>query len=62
MTNERFNELINGPLDHPVPMFKIMRLMMALRVVVDAHPDADNALEAHCAEREAADSAEDLSL
>ena len=35
MTDERFNELLNGPLSHPLPMFSITRLAMALRQVVE---------------------------
>ena len=36
MTDRRFNELLNGPLAHPLPMFRYSRLALALRVVVDA--------------------------
>ena len=53
MTEERFNELLNGPLSHPLPMFAIMRLALALRAVVTATGEAgEKALEQHCAERE----------
>lgn len=56
MTNERFNELLNGPLSHPMPMFSITRLALALRAVVDATGEAgERALEEHCREREVAD-------
>lgn len=56
MTTERFNELLNGPLAHPLPMFAIMRLAMALRAVVEATGEAgEAALENHCAEREERD-------
>jgi hypothetical protein len=34
MTTERFNELLAGPLHHPLPMFTITRLAIALRAVV----------------------------
>jgi hypothetical protein len=57
MTTERFNELLNGPLGHPLPIFAITRLALALRAVVDATGEAgDKALEDHCAGRSAADS------
>jgi hypothetical protein len=57
MTTERFNELLNGPLGHPIPMFAITRLALALRAVVDATGKAgDDALEEHCRMRLEADS------
>jgi hypothetical protein len=53
MTTKRFNELLNGPLSHPMPMFAITRLAIALRAVVDATGKAgEKALEDHCAYRE----------
>ncbi len=56
MTDKRFNELINGPLGHPIIMFRISRLVLALRNVVEVCGDAGaNALEAHCAARDAND-------
>jgi hypothetical protein len=56
ITDERFNQLVNGPLHHPMPMFSLMRMMMALRFVVDTTGEAgERALEEHCAERQAAD-------
>jgi len=56
MTSERFNELLNGPLSHPLPMFTITRLALALSAVVEATGEAgEKALEAHCADREARD-------
>ena len=56
MTNERFNELLNGPLSHPMPMFVITRLSSALFVVVQATGEAgEKALEEYCAAREAKD-------
>ena len=33
MTNERFNELLNGTLSHPLPAFAITRLVLALKNV-----------------------------
>jgi len=56
MTNERFSELLNGPLSHPMPMFQISRLAIALRAVVEATGAAgERALEEHCAQRDAQD-------
>jgi hypothetical protein len=56
MTEERFNELLNGPLSHPLPMFAITRLALALHAVVEATGEAgEAALETHCAERERRD-------
>ena len=56
MTDERFNELLNGPLSHPHPMMMINRLAIALRVVLAAGgPAAEKAFEEHCEEREARD-------
>jgi len=58
MTDERFTELINGPLSHPLPMFVITRLVLALRAVVDATgAEGARAIEEHCREREALDRA-----
>lgn len=60
VTNERFNELLNGPLHHPLPMFAITRLAIALRAVVEATGDAGSrALERHCTARDARDRSED---
>jgi hypothetical protein len=54
--DERFNELLNGPLAHPMPMFAISRLALALRDVVGATGEAgEKALECHCADRELSD-------
>lgn len=56
MTNERFNELLNGPLSHPLPMFTITRLALALRCVPEATgKEGEAALEAHCRDRETRD-------
>lgn len=56
MTDEEFNNLINGPLRHPYPMFTIMRLQMALRHVIDATGEAGSeALRQNCREREVDD-------
>ena len=53
MTDERFNELLNGPLSHPMTVFHITRLAMALRAVVDATgAEGADALEQHCVDRE----------
>jgi hypothetical protein len=56
MTDDRFNELINGPLSHPIHPLFMLRLAQALRAVVAATGAAgDAALEAHCKERELMD-------
>ena len=50
VTDQRFNQLVNGPLFHPIVLMMLNRLMIALRVVVEATGAAgDRALEAHCA-------------
>jgi hypothetical protein len=60
MTNERFNELLQGPLHHPMVPLAITRLALALRAVVDATGEAGaKALEAHCAQREEAEEPRD---
>ena len=59
MTHERFNELLAGPLAHPVPLLTVSRLVLALKAVVDATGDAgEKALEEYCAAREREDSGE----
>lgn len=56
MTNERFNELLEGPLNHPLVPLLITRLVLALRSVVEATGQGgDNALEEHCRQRQAQD-------
>lgn len=60
MTTKRFNELLAGPLSHPLPMFTVTRLMIALRVVVEATGEAgDKALEDHCRRRQEKDDGSD---
>lgn len=60
MTDERFNELLNGPLHHPLVPFVISRLALALRSVVEATGAAgEKALESYCAARQAQDEATD---
>ena len=51
----RFNELLNGPLYHPLMPFVITRLQHALLAVVLSSDDAWTALERHCADREKRD-------
>lgn len=59
MTDEEFNRLFNGPLSHPLPMFTISRLAMALRHVVEATGDrGEDALRALCSGLEARDTAD----
>ncbi len=60
MQNTRFNELLNGPLHHPMPGFTITRLALALQFVVQSTGDAgEKALEEWCREREEQDNHED---
>ena len=60
MTSERFNELLRGPLAHPIAPLTINRLVMALWSVVNATGDAGAAaLEAYCRERDARDWADE---
>lgn len=60
MTDERFNELLNGPLSHPMPTFTVTRLALALRDVVEATGEAgERALERHCAARQERDDSVD---
>ena len=61
MTEQRFNQLMNGPLSHPMPHFAIMRLALALRVVVEATGEAGaEALEEYCRQRQQEDELEAL--
>jgi hypothetical protein len=56
MTVDRFNQLLAGPLFHPLPMFTTTRLALALKHVVDQTGEAgEKALEDWCADREEAD-------
>lgn len=60
MTDERFNELLYGPLYHPIISLACTRLVLALRYVVEATGQAgDRALEAHCRDRQARDEAQE---
>lgn len=60
MTDDRFNELLRGPLYHPMIPFAISRLALALKCVVDATGEAgEKALEAYCAERQERDADSD---
>jgi hypothetical protein len=52
MSNERFNELLNGPLAHPVFPMRLNRLVLALRHIVEATEHGAAILEAYCANRE----------
>ncbi len=58
MTNERFTELLNGPLAHPLYPMRINRLALALVAVLRATGEKGaEALEAYCKEREERDEA-----
>jgi len=56
LTVEQFNELVNGPLGHPLGVFRVTRLAHALLAVLTATGAAGaRAFRAHCAAREEAD-------
>lgn len=56
MTDERFNELLNGPISHPIMPLYMLRLAQALRSVVEKCGETgDAALEAHCKEQDEMD-------
>lgn len=60
MDTERFNQLINGPLCHPLLLMTNLRLTLALAVVVEECGAAGAAaLERHCAERQRRDEADE---
>lgn len=50
--HQRFEDLVNGPLNHPMYPFQMMRLIMALRhVVAVTGPAGKEALEEFCASK-----------
>jgi hypothetical protein len=56
MSDDEFMRLINGPLNHPMGLFKISRLVLALRAVVEMTGEkGEAALRAYCEAREARD-------
>lgn len=60
MTDQRFNELLNGALSHQLMPFRITRLALALRFVVDhCGEKGEQALESWCTLRDAEDFAQD---
>lgn len=49
MDAKDFNELINGPLSHPLITFRVMRLILALKDVIDATGEqGEEALRSYC--------------
>ena len=59
MTDERFNELLSGPLSHPMIHLHINRLCLALRITLQAGGEAsEKALEECCAAWEKRDEEE----
>lgn len=61
MSDERFNQLLNGPLSHPLPICTLTRITLGLRHVLDVCGEpADKALEEYCREREERDQLDDL--
>jgi hypothetical protein len=60
MQTEAFNDLLQGPLCHPLPSMTIMRLVLALKFVVDECGDnGEAALMRWCQARESADMGEE---
>lgn len=56
MDVERFNQLLAGPLSHPLVMFRLTRLALALQAVVEQTGSVgEKALEDHCRQREEMD-------
>jgi hypothetical protein len=56
MTNDEFNEYLQGALSHPMPMFQITRLALCLKAVVEAGGHkAEIALKQWCAEHDRQD-------
>ncbi len=45
MSARRFDELISGPLNHPLPQIQAMRLITALKFITEAVPESAQALE-----------------
>ena len=61
MKLERFNELLRGPLSHPMPLFHISRLARALQFIVDHdNPKADKDLEIFCELQQQQDDLQDI--
>lgn len=56
MDDKRFNELANGPLGHPMFHLRLLRVLMALKAVVDGtEPQGSAILEDFCASLERTD-------
>jgi hypothetical protein len=56
MDMNRFNELVNGPLGHPIPLFAITRLVGALWHLLNQTGErGEKALEAYCRLQEESD-------
>jgi len=56
MTSERFNQLLNGPLHHPMYPFQLSRLARALAFVVEQTGEAGEvALELFCVDQDKLD-------
>jgi hypothetical protein len=56
MDDERFNQLINGALFHPMPHLALTRALLALRFVVDSCGESGaESLESYCAMRDEQD-------
>jgi len=56
VSDDEFNRLLAGPLHHLLPTFTLMRLVLALKTVVDATGEAGaEALREHCRQRDEQD-------
>lgn len=56
MDDAKFQNLVNGPLSHPMPHFTMLRLILALKYVVDeTGPAGERALDKYCTERDLRD-------
>lgn len=56
MDDRKFQNLVNGPLSHPFPQFTVLRLILALKTVVDATGEpGERALDQFCIERDLRD-------
>lgn len=63
MSMEEFNRLLNGPLGHPLVMFRITRLTLALSAVVQATGKGGaDALWVYCAARDQRDADSDAEI
>ncbi len=55
ITDTELRQMLNGPLSHPLPMFTVSRLVLALADLADADVATADRLRHHCEGREADD-------